>query len=143
MTGWRAGYLAGPAELIGELTLLNAAQIASVPTFVQEACITALHTDYAPMAETYARRREYVFERLKAMGLPCPKPEGAFYAFPDISAFGLDDDTFCRRMIREAGVAAVPGSCFGLPGYLRLSCCCSREDLTEGLDRMERFVKSL
>ena len=52
MTGWRAGYLAGPAELIGELTLLNAAQIASVPTFVQEACITALHTDYAPMAET-------------------------------------------------------------------------------------------
>ena len=46
-------------------------------------------------------------------------------------------------MIREAGVAAVPGSCFGLPGYLRLSCCCSRENLTEGLDRMERFVKSL
>ena len=143
MTGWRAGYLAGPADLIGKLTLLNAAQIASVPTFVQEACITALHTDYAPMAETYAHRREYVYGRLTAMGLPCPKPEGAFYVFPDISAYGLDDDTFCRRMIREAGVAAVPGSCFGLPGYLRLSCCCSREDLTAGLDRMERFVKSL
>ncbi len=126
---------------MGNWTLLNAAQIASVPTFVQEACITALHTDYAPMAETYARRREYVFERLTAMGLPLPEAGGAFYAFPDISAFGLDDDTFCRRMIREAGWPPCREAASACRGICGLSCCCSREDLTEGLDRMERFVK--
>ena len=81
--------------------------------------------------------------RLREMGLSFPEPEGAFYVFVDIRKFGLDSAAFCTRMIREARVAAVPGSCFGSEGYIRLSYCCSDADLEKGLDRMAEFVKSL
>ena len=77
------------------------------------------------------------------MGLRYPQPEGAFYVFPDISKFGLSGEDFCTRMILEAKVAAVPGSCFGCEGYIRISYCCSDEALAEGLDRLERFLKTL
>ena len=63
--------------------------------------------------------------------------------FPDIRKYGMDSETFCTRMIREAAVAAVPGSCFGAEGFLRLSYCCSTERLKTGLDRMEQFLKTL
>ena len=143
MTGWRVGYLTAPAYVMDRLLLLSAAEIASVPTFVQAAAVEALRTDPGPLADTFRRRREYVTGRLKSMGLPFPEPRGAFYVFPDIRQFGMTSDEFCTRMIREAGVAAVPGSCFGLEGYIRLSCCCSDENLREGLDRMERFLAAL
>ena len=143
MTGWRVGYLTAPAYVMDRLLLLSAAEIASVPTFVQAAAVEALRTDPGPLAEIFRRRREYVTGRLKSMGLPFPEPRGAFYVFPDIRQFGMTSDEFCTRMIREAGVAAVPGSCFGLEGYIRLSCCCGDNDLREGLDRMERFLTAL
>ena len=143
MTGWRVGYLTAPAYVMDRLLLLSAATIASVPTFVQAAAVEALRTDPGPLAEIFRRRREYVTGRLKSMGLPFPEPRGAFYVFPDIRQFGMTSDEFCTRMIREAGVAAVPGSCFGLEGYVRLSCCCGDNDLREGLDRMERFLTAL
>ena len=143
MTGWRVGYLVGPEDVIGKLLLLSAAQIASVPTFLQEACLTALQTDVADMAADYNRRRNYVNQKLRAMGLSFPEPKGAFYAFPDISHLGLSDEEFCTRMILEAGVAAVPGSCFGCPGHIRISCCCSDSQLALGLDRMEAFINKL
>ena len=143
MTGWRMGYLLGDAAVIGRLLLLHAALIATTCSFSQEACITALGCDVAPMREQYRRRRDYLYERLLGMGLPCVKPEGAFYAFPSIASFGLDAEAFCRRMIQEGLVAAVPGTCFGAEGFLRLSFCYSMEELTLGLDRMERFLQSL
>ena len=143
MTGWRVGYLTAPEYVMEKLLLLSAAAIASVPTFVQAAAVEALRTDPGPLADTFRRRRAYVTGRLKGMGLPFPEPRGAFYVFPDIRRFGLSSDEFCTRMIREAGVAAVPGSCFGLEGYIRLSCCCSDENLREGLNRMERFLATL
>jgi len=143
MTGWRVGYLTCPDYVMDRLLLLSAAEITAVPTFLQEAAITALHEDPSPMAEVYSRRRAYLCRRLEEMGLSFPKPEGAFYAFPDISKFGMDSGTFCTRMIQEAKVAAVPGSCFGAEGYIRLSCCCSDENLEEGLNRMEVFLKAL
>lgn len=143
MTGWRVGYLAGDPEVISRLMLLNAAQIAGVPTFLQTACITALQTDHRPMAEEYRARRAFLARRLEEMELNFPKPEGAFYAFADVSRFGLTSEEFCRRMILEAGVAAVPGSCFGTEGYIRISCCCSQRELAEGLDRMEAFLRTL
>ena len=143
MTGWRAGYLIGPQEVMDRLLLLHAAEVAAVPTFIQSACVTALTVDPAPMAEVYAKRRGEVCRRLDEMGLTYPKPRGAFYVFPDISRFGLDSETFCTRMIREAKVAAVPGSCFGTDGYIRLSCCYADEALRTGLDRLEQFLDSL
>lgn len=143
MTGWRVGYLTAPEALMERLLLLSAANIASVPTFIQEAAVEALRTDPAPLAEIFRRRRSFVCSRLREMGLSFPEPHGAFYVFPDIRPYGLSGDEFCTRMIREAGVAAVPGSCFGVEGFIRLSCCCSDEDLKEGLDRMEHFIRNL
>ena len=143
MTGWRLGWLAAPETLIDKFTLLQAAQIASVPTFLQKAAETALQVDVAKMAAVYRKRREYVLLRLDAMGLTYPKPEGAFYVFPDISRFGMDSEGFCTRLIEEGGLAAVPGSCFGCEGHIRLSYCYSDEELKESLDRLEQFILKL
>ncbi len=143
MTGWRVGYLVAPAAVTEKLLLLHAALVTAIPTFLQEACITALATDTAPMAQIYARRRSYVTARLNAMGLTYPEPTGAFYIFPDISPFGLSSDEFCQRMIRQVRVAAVPGSCFGTEGHIRLSYCCDDASLEKGLDRLEAFLKTL
>ena len=143
MTGWRIGYLICPEYVMDRLSLLSAAAITAVPTFIQEAALTALHTPADAMRETYRRRRDYVCGRLKAMGLDFPQPEGAFYVFVDIRKFGLTSDEFCTRMIREARVAMVPGSCFGTDGFIRLSYCYSDRELEEGLNRMEQFIKTL
>ena len=143
MTGWRVGYLIGPEDVMQRLLLLHAAEVASIPTFLQDACIAALSTSPREMADIYAKRREFVCKRLAEMGLTFPKPEGAFYVFPDISRFGLSGEEFCTRMIREARVAAVPGSCFGCEGHIRLSYACSDGDLKKGLDRLEAFIRTL
>ena len=140
MTGWRLGYLVCPEYVMDRLLLLSAGTIAAVPTFLQEAGLAALKEDTAPMREIYRRRRDYVTARLEAMGLDFPKPEGAFYVFVDIRKFGLSSDEFCTRLIREGKLAAVPGSCFGVEGYLRLSYCYADEELKKGLDRLEAFV---
>ncbi len=143
MTGWRIGYLVCPDYVMDRLLLLSAAEITAVPTFIQEAALEALKTDPTPMKEVYRRRRDYVCNRLRDMGLSFPEPEGAFYVFVDISEFSMDSGTFCTRMIREGKVAAVPGVCFGAEGYLRLSYCYSDQELQKGLDRMEQFINSL
>ena len=143
MTGWRVGYLVCPEELLSRLLLLSAAEIAAVPTFIQAAAETALTVDTEPMRQIYEKRRNYVCRRLDAMGLAYPKPEGAFYVFADISRFGIPSWTFCERMIREAGLAAVPGTCFGTEGYIRLSYCYSDRELEESLDRLEGLLKRL
>jgi aminotransferase len=143
MTGWRVGYLIGPEDVMQRLLLLHAAEVASIPTFLQDACIAALSTSPKEMADTYERRREYVCKRLDEMGLSYPKPEGAFYVFPDISKYSMTGEEFCTRMIKEAKVAAVPGSCFGCEGHIRLSYACADSDLKKGLDRLENFLSSL
>jgi len=143
MTGWRMGYLTCPAYVMDRLLLLSAAQITAVPTFLQDAAVTALQTDPGPMKEVYRRRRDYVCRRLEAMGLSFPEPEGAFYVFVDIRKFGMDSGTFCTRMIKEGKVAAVPGACFGAEGYIRLSYCYADSELEKGLDRMEAFIRTL
>ena len=143
MTGWRIGYLTCPDYVMDRLLLLSAGEIAAVPTFLQDAAVEALKTDPGPMRDTYAKRRAYITARLRDMGLSFPEPEGAFYVFVDIRQFGMDSAQFCTRMIREAAVAAVPGSCFGSEGYIRLSYCCSDADLEKGMDRMEAFINTL
>ena len=143
MTGWRVGYLPCPEYVMDRLLLLSAAEITAVPTFLQDAAVTALETDPAPMREVYRKRRDYVCARLRDMGLEFPEPEGAFYVFPSIEKFGMDSAAFCTRMIQEGKVAAVPGSCFGAEGYIRLSYCYSDGELKKGLDRMEQFIATL
>ena len=143
MTGWRVGYLTCPDYVMDRLLLLSASMITAVPTFVQLAAVEALKTDISPMRELYRKRRDYVCSRLTAMGLQYPEPEGAFYVFPDISRYGMTSEEFCIRMIREAGLAAVPGSCFGGEGHIRLSYCYSDEELSQALDRLEAYLKVL
>ena len=141
MTGWRLGYLVCPEYVMERLLLLSAGTIAAVPTFLQEAGLTALKQDVGPMREIYRRRRDYVTQRLKKMGLSFPEPQGAFYVFVDIRKFGMTSDEFCTRLIKEGKLAAVPGSCFGEEGYLRLSYCYADQELKKGLDRLEAFIK--
>ena len=143
MTGWRIGYLTCPEYVMDRLLLLSAATITAIPTFLQEAAVTALNTSVEPMREIYRKRRNYVCQRLKGMGLSFPEPEGAFYVFVNIAKFGMDSATFCTRMIREGLLAAVPGACFGADDYIRLSYCYSDEELKTGLDRLEAFVATL
>ncbi len=143
MTGWRLGYLACPEYVMDRLLLLSALTIAAVPTFLQEAGVAALKEDTTPMREIYRRRRDDVTQRLRQMNLDFPEPEGAFYVFVDIRKFGMSSDEFCTRLIREGKLAAVPGSCFGVEGYLRLSYCYSDEELKKGLDRLEAFIEKL
>ena len=143
MTGWRIGYLTCPGYVMDRLLLLSAGNITAVPTFLQKAAVTALETDASSMREVYRQRRDYVCARLRAMGLTFPEPEGAFYVFPQISQFGIPSSEFCMRMIREGKLAAVPGSCFGSEGYIRLSYCYSQQELEIGLDRLERFLATL
>ena len=143
MTGWRIGYLVCPETLLERLLLLSAAEIAAVPTFLQDAAQTALQQDVAPTQALYRRRRDYVCARLTQMGLPYPHPQGAFYVVPSIQKYGIPSWDFCLRMIKEAGLAAVPGTCFGCEGYIRLSYCYSDQDLTESLNRLERFIGQL
>ena len=143
MTGWRVGYLVTPEYVMDRLLLLHAAEVAAVPTFLQDACVTALSQDVTPMREEYRLRRDFLRARLEQMGLRCPEPRGAFYLFPDISRFGMDSEAFCTRMIRQAKVAAVPGSCFGAEGHIRISYANSMENLKIAMDRMENFLNTL
>ena len=143
MTGWRVGYLVGDGEVMQKLLLLHAAEVAAVPTFLQDACVAALTTSTREMARVYTRRREFVCNRLREMGLSFPEPKGAFYVFVDISHLGMTDEEFCTRLIKEGLVATVPGSCFDCPGYIRISYCCSDKDLQKGMDRLESFLKKI
>ncbi|MBQ6583247.1 MAG: aminotransferase class I/II-fold pyridoxal phosphate-dependent enzyme [Mogibacterium sp.] len=143
MTGWRVGWLLADASVKERLELIHQFMVVSAPAPFQQACITALGTDPAEMTGEYRKRRDYVTGRLEEMGLPAVTPEGAFYAFPSIEKYGLGSEEFCTRLVREAGVAVTPGMAFGSDRHIRISYCCSRRNLREGLDRLERFLGTI
>ena len=95
------------------------------------------------MRESYRARRDRTVQAVQAMGLPLAMPEGAFYAFPSIAELGVGSEEFCERAIREAGVAVVPGTCFGAEGYVRISYSVADDALDEGLRRLAGFVGRL
>lgn len=143
MTGWRLGWLAAAPELKAEIQKMHQYLVSSVPAFVQDAAVVALGLDISDMQRTYEARRDVVCERLAKMGLALNRPSGAFYAFPSIAELGMGSEEFCERAIREAGVALVPGTCFGSEGFVRLSYCVSDSDLELGLSRLESFVEGV
>lgn len=143
MTGWRLGWVAADAPLIAQMAKIHQYMVSSVPSFVQRAAACALEQDVSAARESYRARRDYVVERLAAMGLSTVRPAGAFYAFPSIEKFGMSSEEFCLRLIDEAGVALVPGSCFSAERFVRISYCCSMDAIEEGLDRLEGFVRRL
>ncbi|MBQ7333894.1 MAG: aminotransferase class I/II-fold pyridoxal phosphate-dependent enzyme [Clostridia bacterium] len=148
MTGWRMGYLCAPAPLAAQMLKLHQFGIMSAPTTAQFAAIEAMRNgdeDVAMMRAEYNRRRRYLTSGLRALGMPCFEPEGAFYAFPNISGFGLTSEQFCERLLKEFDVAIVPGGAFGAcgEGFARISYAYSVEHISKALDRMEAFVKTL
>ncbi len=143
MTGWRIGYLMADYSVKSQLEKVHQYTVVSTASFSQKACIEALKTDVNPMLEVYRKRREFVLKRLGEIGLEAVEPLGGFYVFPSIAKFGIPSGEFCSRMIKEAGLAATPGFCFGSDDHIRLTYCYSDEQLQEGLRRLEKFVKSL
>ena len=143
MTGWRVGYLLADKAVKSRLEVFHQYAVTSVPAFIQPACVKALESGTAPMVEIFRKRRDYIYRRLTDMGFAIQEPQGAFYVFVDVRKYGMDSITFCERMLRESLVGAIPGIYFGTEGYIRLSYCYSDADLKEGLDRIERFIKSL
>ena len=146
MTGWRAGYALGPAEIIKGLVRIHQYTIMSAPTMAQMAALEALKSggEYVlQMRDEYDRRRKLIVNGLNELGLPTFEPKGAFYAFPNIAVTGMDDETFAKMLLEEERVACVPGSSFGAggEGYVRCSYATAYEKIEEALRRMERFMQ--
>ena len=148
MTGWRLGYLCAPAPLTEQMLKIHQYCIMSAPTTAQFAAIEALRNgdeDVRMMVEEYNRRRRYIMGGLKSIGIECFEPEGAFYIFPQIGQYGLSSDEFCDRLLHEKRCAIVPGTAFGAggEGFARISYAYSINHITQALERIEAFVKTL
>lgn len=148
MTGWRLGYIAAPAPLTAAMAKIHQFAIMCAPTASQYAAIQALREgdkDIEFMAEDYNRRRKFIVNGLRGIGIECFEPEGAFYVFPNIGGFGMKSEEFCERMLYEEGVAIVPGTAFGDcgEGFARISYAYSVKHITNALERMEHFVSKL
>jgi aspartate aminotransferase len=156
MPGWRVGFVAGPEYGIKALVTLNSNHITCLPEITEVAAIAALTgSQDVPTAkrEDFSKRRDEVVGALLAIpGVKCPRPQGAFYAFPDISvAFGkthkgmkiANDVDLCKALLEDKFVATVPGSAFGEPRSLRISYTCAPEQLEKGLQRIQAFFAEL
>ena len=146
MTGWRIGYAAGPAATLTGLLRIHQYTIMSAPTTAQAAAREALlngENYVQDMIAEYDRRRKLIVGGLNELGLPTFEPRGAFYAFPQISVTGMDDDTFAQLLLEEEKVAVVPGSAFGSggEGFVRCSYATAYEKIEEALHRMQRFMR--
>lgn len=145
MTGWRIGYLCAPAEVLEGIMKVHQYVMMSAPTVAQYAAIEALRNgepDVQAMVAEYDRRRRVIVDGFNQLGLTCVEPKGAFYAFPDISISGLDDETFAERLLLEEKVAVVPGSAFGEggAGHVRACYAASLPEIEEALVRIARFL---
>jgi aspartate aminotransferase len=146
MTGWRLGYAIMPAELARAVTLFNNNTFSCVATFVQMAGIAALTGPDEPvrrMNEIFRARRDRLVGGLNAIpGMSCLLPEGAFYAFPNVSAITRDDRSLAKFLLEEGGVACGGGSSFGAAGtgYLRFSYAASLEDIDWALDSIAKTL---
>ncbi|MDE2755706.1 MAG: pyridoxal phosphate-dependent aminotransferase [Acidobacteriota bacterium] len=147
MTGWRIGYLVAPREVARSVSNVqsHSANPASVSQKAALESILGSQDSVSQMIAEYERRRRFVVERLNGMpGLSCATPGGAFYAFPNISSyFGSevrDSVEFSTWLLRQSGVAVVPGSAFGMEGHVRISFATSMDNLVTGMDLMEQAL---
>jgi len=154
MTGWRLGYTAGPLEVIKSMARLQDHMTSNCVTFTQYAAIAALGSPAQQAIEKmrveFERRAKYMAERLNSIeGVKCSEPTGAFYCFPDVSSHygrNINGTTingsmdFAKALLEQANVALVPGLPFGCDNNVRLSFACSLEQITKGLDRLEKWL---
>lgn len=148
MTGFRLGYACAPQPIIEAMMKIHQYSMLCAPITSQAAAIEALQNGaeaVAMMKESYHQRRDYMVQRLNAMGLPCHSPGGAFYVFPEVAHTGMTSKEFALRLLEETDVAAVPGDAFGGCGEGFLRCCyaTSMDEIVIAMDRMEAFVLGL
>jgi len=148
MTGWRLGYVCGPKEIINPMLKIHQYTALCAPSMAQYAALEALENgepEVQKMLDEYTRRRNYISSRFNAIGIPCRKPRGTFYVFPDISPSNMNSEDFAINLLQKNKVAVVPGSVFGSSGegHIRCSFATSIENLKGAMDRIEKFVKSL
>jgi aspartate aminotransferase len=152
MTGWRAGYALAPKPVITAMTKLQSQSTSSTASFVQKAAVAALRGPQECVAEMradYLTLRDETLGRLKEIpGITCTVPEGAFYVYPNVSAYlgkaGVPTAMeLSRRLLNEAHVVTVPGEAFGTDHHIRLSYATSHADVEEGLNRMKTFFAKL
>ena len=150
MTGWRIGYAAGPAKIIKAMKKIQS-QSTSNPTsisqYAAEAALNGSQQCIADMMVHFKQRHDYVVDRLNKMpGVNCLSTDGTFYVFPSVTGLidaidGVNDDLeLAEYLIEKAGVALVPGSAFGSPGFARISIATSMENLSNALDRIEKAI---
>jgi aspartate aminotransferase len=157
MTGWRIGYTTGPSELIKGMNTMQSQATSGAAHIAQIAAAAALtgpQECVAQMRAAFDERRVEIVRRLRAIpGASCREPLGAFYAFPDLSAFIgrrtpsgtaiADDVALCGFLLETGKVAVVPGSGFGAPGFVRLSYACAMADIVKGVDRIGEALGQL
>jgi aspartate/methionine/tyrosine aminotransferase len=149
MTGWRLGVLVAPEVLAQKMMLLLQTTSSCVSPFIQKAGLEAINGEQSIVLEmmaSYRRRRDLLVEGLNNIhGVKCDVPKGAFYAFADISSFGLSSLEFSTRALNECGVALLPGTDFGPngEGFVRLSFASSEDRLIEAISRLETFCREL
>ncbi|WP_105956465.1 aminotransferase class I/II-fold pyridoxal phosphate-dependent enzyme [Apilactobacillus quenuiae] len=148
MTGWRIGYVCGPHSFIKKLLMVHAFMVTCPPDVTQMAAYEALQNglkDSKQMRDIYKRRRDFISEKLTALGFKMAMPSGAFYVFVKIPArFGKNDTKFALSLAKQAKVGVIPGSCFGEggQGYIRLSYAASKENIKEAIKRIEQFLNN-
>jgi aminotransferase len=148
MTGWRIGFIYAPKDITKHILKVHQYNVSCATSIAQKAALAALTTgidDAIPMKKEYIIRRDYVYNRLTAMGLQVVKPDGAFYFFVKIpDSVQLNSFDFALEMVHQAKVAVVPGSAFSEygEGYFRLSFACSLQTLETGLNRIETFINT-
>jgi len=148
MTGWRLGYICAPAPLTKEMLKIHQYAIMCASTASQFAAVEALRNgdeDVEYMRAEYNRRRVFLLEGLRKIGIECFEPEGAFYLYPNIGKFGLTSEEFAERLLYEYKCAIVPGTAFGESGegFARISYAYSLKHLAQALERIEAFVNKL
>jgi aspartate aminotransferase len=147
MTGWRVGYLAGPLDLIKAATTIQSHSTSNVCTFAQHGAIVALESSQDCVQEmlvAFDGRRRAIVKLLREIpGLSCPMPNGAFYVLADVGDLGLPSLEFCSRLLEQEYVAAVPGVAFGADRCVRLSYATDLNTIERGIERLDKFVRSL
>lgn len=147
MTGWRLGWITGPKRVMDGVKKINVSAATHVATFMMPAATVALslEKETAMMAASFKERRGLMHSLLSELpGVVVPNPEGAFYAFCDITGTGMDDLEFATRALEEANVQLIPGSLIeGGEGFVRISYATSTEDIHEGVRRLKEWLKSL
>jgi len=147
MTGWRLGWCAAPEPISRAIDAIQGHSTSNPTSFAQKGAVAALNgpQDHLKgwLAE-FARRRNYGWKKLNSIpGISCVNAKGAFYLFPNISGTGLKSTDFCARLLEAEKVAAVTGIAFGADDCIRLSYATSMANIEKGLERLERFCRSL